>query len=125
MDNPLANLIVYWIAIGYPTVSPGACPAQLLVFPALNRSESSGQPSSCPDTSAGVLAGALACHPVLARHTCRQLLAFPALNRSVSAGQPSSCPATSAGLLAGALTCRPAHTRCWLQADIMALNQQP
>ena len=80
MDNPLANLIVYWIAIGYPTVSPGACPAQLLVFPALNRSESSGQ--------------------------------------------PSSCPATSAGLLAGALACRPAHTRCWLQADIMAPNQQ-
>ena len=29
MDNPLANLIVYWIAIGYPTVSPGACPAHL------------------------------------------------------------------------------------------------
>ena len=42
MDNPLANLIVYWIAIGYPTVSPGACPAHLQtaasVFPALNRS---------------------------------------------------------------------------------------
>ena len=29
MDNPLANLIVYWIAIGYPAVSPGACPAHL------------------------------------------------------------------------------------------------